>query len=74
MTDFRKTLRVKPGARIRLGHRDLDDTSGWTKDAAIEQAARELERLAELRRHGLLDEAEFTRAKASLLGLPTGAP
>ncbi len=48
MTDFRKTLRVKPGAHIRLGHRDLDDTSGWTKDAAIEQTARELERLAEL--------------------------
>jgi len=28
--------------------------------------------LAELRRQGLLDEAEFTTAKAKLLGLPVG--
>jgi hypothetical protein len=34
--------------------------------------ASELERLAELRRQGLLDEGEFTIAKARLLGLPTG--
>jgi hypothetical protein len=34
--------------------------------------ASELERLAELWRQGLLDEGEFTIAKARLLGLPTG--
>jgi hypothetical protein len=41
-----------------------------------DSAAGELERLAELRREGFLDEAEFTTAKAKLLGLPvgTGAP
>jgi len=35
-------------------------------------AAGELERLAELRRRGLLDEVEFTTAKAKLLGPPLG--
>jgi Short C-terminal domain len=41
-----------------------------------DSAASELERLAELRREGLLDDAEFTTAKAKLLGLPlrTGSP
>ena len=48
MTDFRKALRVKPGAHIRLEERDLGDTSGWDKDDAEEQTAKELERLAAL--------------------------
>ena len=48
MTDFRDALRVKPRADIRLGHRDPGDTSGWAKDAAMEQTAKELDRLAEL--------------------------
>jgi len=48
MTDFRKALRVKPGAHIRLEQRDLGDTSGWDKDDAEEQTAKELERLAAL--------------------------
>jgi len=39
-----------------------------------DSAAAELERLAELRRQGLLDEAEFTTAKAKVLGLPVGTP
>jgi PPK2 family polyphosphate:nucleotide phosphotransferase len=48
MTDFRDALRVNPGAHIRLEKRDLGDTSGWDKDRAEGQIARELERLAEL--------------------------
>jgi PPK2 family polyphosphate:nucleotide phosphotransferase len=48
MTDFRDALRVKPGAHILLAKRDLGDTSGWDKDDAEKQIARELERLAEL--------------------------
>jgi PPK2 family polyphosphate:nucleotide phosphotransferase len=48
MTDFRDALRVEPGAHIRLEKRDLGDTSGWDKDRAEGQIARELERLAEL--------------------------
>jgi len=48
MTDLRDALRVKPRADIRLGHRDPGDTSGWAKDAAMEQMAKELDRLAEL--------------------------
>jgi len=48
MTDFRDALRVKPGAHILLAKRHLGDTSGWDKDDAEKQIARELERLAEL--------------------------
>jgi PPK2 family polyphosphate:nucleotide phosphotransferase len=48
MTDFRDALRVEPSAHIRLEKRDLGDTSGWDKDRAEGQIARELERLAEL--------------------------
>jgi PPK2 family polyphosphate:nucleotide phosphotransferase len=48
MKDFREAFRVKPGAHIRLGERDLGDTSGWTKDDAEAQIAKELQRLAEL--------------------------
>ncbi len=48
MTDFREAFRVKPGAHIRLENRDLGDTSGWDKDRAEGQIAKELERLAEL--------------------------
>jgi PPK2 family polyphosphate:nucleotide phosphotransferase len=48
MTDFRDALRVKPGAHIRLGKRDLGDTSGWEKDDATEKTAAELDRLADL--------------------------
>ena len=48
MTDFREAFRVKPGAHIRLGERDLGDTSGWDKDRAEERISKELDRLAEL--------------------------
>jgi PPK2 family polyphosphate:nucleotide phosphotransferase len=46
--DIRAELRVKPGARVRLGGRDHGATYGWDKAAAELELARQLERLASL--------------------------
>jgi PPK2 family polyphosphate:nucleotide phosphotransferase len=46
--DLRAELRVKPGARVRIGGRDHGATYGWDKASAEIELARQLERLAEL--------------------------
>src|SRR5919108_2085278 len=48
MTDFRRTLRVEPGTRVRLVKRDLGDTLGWDKGRAEPATDRQLDRLADL--------------------------
>ena len=56
--------------RAAAARRDLADRADRTPDAAASRVD-ELERLGALRRSGVLDEQEFRREKARILGTPT---
>jgi len=60
-TDFRATLRVKPGSRVRLEGRDHGATLGWSKEAAGPELARQLGRLTKLQ------DTFWAEAKRSVL-------
>jgi PPK2 family polyphosphate:nucleotide phosphotransferase len=48
MTDFRTTLRVRPGSRVRLARGDHGAALGWDKVRAEPELTKQLERLATL--------------------------
>ena len=56
--------------KAAAARRDLADRADPAPDAAVSRVD-ELERLAALRRSGVLDEDEFRREKARILGTPT---
>jgi PPK2 family polyphosphate:nucleotide phosphotransferase len=48
MTDFRRTLRVEPGTRVKLEGKDHGATHGWDKATAEPETAKQLQRLTSL--------------------------
>jgi hypothetical protein len=78
----RQTAREHPGASIEDASRRMherlssmrDRVSGGHRSAGSDDQLDKLERLAKLREAGAIDQAEFDREKARLLGSPSAAP